>query len=148
MIVQKLEKLVKETLTKDIEVVFEHPENFEHGDYSSNVALILGHKTKQNPRELAEKIANSIKKIKEVEKVEVAGTGFLNFFLTKEYGLKEAEKIVIQKEKYGVGKQKKKVMVEFTDRNPFIEFHMGHLYSNAVWESSSRFFEATGARVK
>mgnify|MGYP001024963161 CR=1 FL=1 len=148
MIVEKLEKLIKKVLTQDVEVTFEHPENFEHGDYSSNVALVLGQQTKQNPRELAEKIAGSIEKVKEVERIEVAGAGFLNFFLAKEYLVKEAQKIVEQKEKYGLGAEKKKVMIEFTDPNPFKEFHIGHLYSNAAGESLSRLLVATGAEVK
>jgi len=130
MIVQKLEELIRKVLKEDVEVIFEHPENTEHGDYSCNVALLLGQKTKQNPKKLAEKIARSIENIKAVERIEVAGPGFLNFFLTREYLLKEVEKIVKQKEQYGSLKKKRKVMIEFTDPNPFKEFHIGHLYSN------------------
>ena len=148
MITRDLEKIVRKVLSEDVEIVFEHPENMEHGDYSCNVALLLAQKTKQNPKELAEKIAKSIEKTKDVARIEVAGPGFLNFFLAKEYFAKEAQEMVSKKEKYGVGKEKRKVMVEFTDPNPFKEFHIGHLYSNTVGESLSRLLEAQGAEVK
>jgi arginyl-tRNA synthetase len=149
MIVHKLQELVKKALKQDAKVSFEHPENPEHGDYSTNVALLLGQQTKENPRDIAEKLKESIKKSKSVSKIEVAGPGFVNFFLSQEYLLKELQEIVKQKEKYGKGKnQRKKIMVEFTDPNPFKEFHIGHLYSNIVGESLSRLLEATGARVK
>ena len=151
MIVEELKKVVQKALKQEAEVVFEHPENPEHGDYSTNVALALGQKTGQNPKELAEGILSKVKsqKSKIIDHIKVAGPGFLNFFLSQEYLFKELQKIVRQKEKYGKAKnQKKKVMVEFTDPNPFKEFHIGHLYSNIVGESLSRLFEATGAAVK
>ena len=80
MITKELERIVRNALTKDVEIVFEHPEKMEHGDYSCNIVLLLAQKTKQNPKKLAEKIAKSIEKTKEVERIEVAGPGFLNFF--------------------------------------------------------------------
>jgi len=161
MIVHELEKLVQGavqslkaegllSLAKETLVLFEHPENLEHGDYSTNVALILGQKLKQNPKEIAESIAMKLqsKKPKFLELVKAEGSGFVNFFLSQEYLLKEAQEILKQKEKYGHGKEKKKVMLEFTDPNPFKEFHIGHLYSNAVGESISLLLEAQGAKVK
>jgi len=162
MIVQELEKLVKSAVQslqtegllneiKDSLISFEHPENPEHGDYSCNVALVLGQQTKQNPRELAENIATKLqdKKPKFLDLVKVEGPGFINFFLKQEYLMKELQEVVKKKEKYGQGDaQKKKVMVEFTDPNPFKQFHIGHVNSNAIGESISRLFEATGAQVK
>jgi len=160
MIVHELEKLVQDAVKslqnevllneiKDSLVSFEHPENPEHGDYSTNVALALGQQLKQNPKEIAEKLRESMKATNNIEKIEIAGPGFINFFLKQEYLLQELQEIVKKKEKYGQGTaQKKKVMVEFTDPNPFKEFHIGHLYSNAVGESLSRLLEAQGNRVK
>ncbi|MBI2113067.1 MAG: arginine--tRNA ligase, partial [Candidatus Wildermuthbacteria bacterium] len=74
----------------------------------------------------------------------------INFFLSKEYFLTELEKIARQEDSYGRGSdwKGKKVIVEFTDPNPFKEFHIGHLYSNAVGESIARLFEWSGAKVK
>lgn len=149
MIQEKIRIILAEvTQEKPESIKLEHPEISEHGDYSSNVALVLGKKQGKNPREVAEGIVAKIKLPKEIEKVEIAGPGFINFFLSKEYFLEVLSSILKEKEKYGSGKNKKKVIVEFTDPNPFKQFHIGHLYDNAVGESLSRIFSATGATVK
>ncbi len=135
---------------KSEEIALEHPENPEHGDYSTNIALVLAKKLGKNPRDVAELIAKEITPVKNVEKIEVAGPGFINFFLSREYFFSALQDIQKKKDAYGKRSASKggKVMVEFTDPNPFKEFHIGHLYSNIVGESLSRLFEATGATVK
>ena len=161
MIVIELKNLVSKALqslktqghlsfTKEPLIFFEHPENLEHGDYSTNVALVLAKQLGKNPREVAESIIGKleIENWKFLDKVEVAGPGFVNFFLSKEYLLEELKRIAKEKDRYGAGKEKRKIIVEFTDPNPFKEFHIGHLYSNTAGESLCRLFEATGAVVK
>ena len=163
MIVHELEKIVSQAIqslkTQGVLnfakepplVVFEHPESSEHGDYSTNVALVLGQQLNQAPREIADLIHSKLKTSKHefLSKIKVEGPGFINFFLHQEYLFKELQEIAKKKEKYGQSTaQKKKVMVEFTDPNPFKEFHIGHLYSNTVGESLSRLLEAQGAQVK
>src|SRR3989344_2117808 len=157
MIVKQLEELVLgaakslgETSVK--KVAFERPQHSEHGDYSTNIALELGPLLKRAPREVAESMVlfmNSHKK-SSIEKIEVAGPGFINFFLSKEYLFSGLSEVLKKKEAYGKGSEwkGKKVMVEFTDLNPFKEFHIGHLYSNIVGESLCRLFEAQGADVR
>src|SRR3989344_3643544 len=133
-------------------VVLEHPANSEHGDYSTNIALVLAKKLNKDPREVAEEILSKVKsqKSKVFDSVQVAGPGFINFFLSHNYLMGEMGEVQKKKEKYGtsVSSKGKKVMVEFTDPNPFKEFHIGHLYSNIVGESLSRVFESQGALVK
>src|SRR3989344_3257532 len=133
-------------------VVLEHPANSEHGDYSTNIALVLAKKLNKDPREVAEEILSKVKsqKSKVFDSVQVAGPGFINFFLSQNYLMGEMGEGQKKKEKYGisVSSKGKKVMVEFTDPNPFKEFHIGHLYSNIVGESLSRVFESQGALVK
>ncbi len=141
---------------KTEEIALEHPESAEHGDYSTNVALVLAKKLSKNPHEVAEEIRSRILDTKyqilntSIEKVEVAGPGFINFFLSKEYFLSALQDVQRKKDAYGKNSisKGKRVLVEFTDPNPFKEFHIGHLYSNIVGESLSRLFEATGAAVK
>ncbi len=140
------------------EISLEHPESMEHGDYSTNVALILAKQLGKNPREIAESIVETInyklKTINFVEKIEVAGQGFINFFLSKEYLLQELKRIAgagarLRAAAGGASAWRgKKVVVEFTDPNPFKEFHVGHLYSNIVGEAISRLFEVLGAKVR
>jgi len=106
----------------------------------------------KNPRELAEQIASQINKAKPdwLAKTEVAGPGFLNFNLSDEFLISQIKDILTRGETYGEGDHAKglKTIVEYTDPNPFKEFHIGHLMSNAVGESISRIIAANGAEVK
>ena len=106
------------------------------------------------PRELAAALVGELVKDKElarvVARVEAAGPGFINFWLKQEYLIGQVYQVIKQGEKYGrtgVG-EGRKVMVEYTDPNPFKEFHIGHLYSNVVGESLARLAEANGYQVK
>ena len=86
---------------------------------------------------------------KVVGKIEVAGPGFINFWLKKDVLVDNLIQIDRLKEKYGNSSflKGKKIVLEFTDPNPFKEFHIGHVYTNTVGESLSRLFESTGAEV-
>lgn len=129
-------------------ILFEHPSDLSHGDYSTNVALILAKRSGKNPKDLAEEIVKYIEKPKEVEKIEVAGVGFINFYLTKEFfveSLKEASNKDFGKSHFNKGK---KIILEYTDPNPFKIFHIGHLMTNTIGESLSRLAEFSGAEVK
>ena len=134
---------------KNPAAVFEHPAELAHGDYSTNAALVHAKELKLKPREVAEKIVAILEKRipKEIEKVEVAGAGFINFYLSKEFFAEELKKVDSDfgKNKSLVGK---KVMVEYSDLNPFMEFHIGHLMSNAIGESIARLLEFQGAETR
>ncbi len=129
----------------------EHPEDLNHGDYSCNIAMILAKQVSQNPRELAEKIVAEIleRKPDEISKVEVAGPGFINFYLSTEFFVMQNKEILKEGEKFGLNKNLKgeKTVVEYTDPNPFKEFHIGHLVPNSIGESVSLILEASGAEI-
>ncbi len=158
MIREILEKSIQTTLKKlninitDVKITLEHPDELTHGDYSTNIAMVLAKQETQNPRVLAEKIVAEINKNlpKEVSKVEVAGPGFINFYLSDGYFIKSIAEILKEKEKFGANKNLKgqKTIIEYTDPNPFKEFHIGHLVPNSIGESVSRILEASGAKVK
>lgn len=135
-----------------VDFIVEHPSDLSHGDYSVNIAMVLAKKIGRNPKELAEEIARHVdtRCPQEIEKVEVAGPGFINFYLSKDFYGKSLEEIISSGENFGKnGKLKgEKVMVEYTDPNPFKEFHIGHLMSNAIGETVSRIVEWNGAEVK
>ncbi len=135
----------------DPKIILEHPEDISHGDYSCNIAMVLAKQVAQNPKQLAEKIVAEIleRKPTEIEKVEVAGPGFINFYLSDTYFINSIASVIKEGEEYGTNKKlkKEKTVVEFTDPNPFKEFHIGHLMSNAIGESISRIVEANGAKV-
>jgi arginyl-tRNA synthetase len=169
MITEQLRDLINKALfdlgLKEGEIPaynLEHPDIISQGDFATNVALVLSKQLKRAPgqiaKEIVEKINLELQKDKEskiVQKVEVAGPGFINFSLSAEYFSKEIQNILIKKEKYGQKQQNflskffggKKVIVEHTDPNPFKEFHIGHLMSNSIGESVSRLIEALGSKV-
>ena len=132
-------------------VILEHPADVNFGDYSTNVAMAYAKALGSNPRELAEKIKNEIEKEKltEIEKIEVAGAGFINFYLSHEFFVDSTKEILKQKDNWGKNDimAGKKVMVEYTDPNPFKPFHIGHLMTNAIGESVARIMEYSGAKT-
>jgi arginyl-tRNA synthetase len=141
MVRSDIEQAIKEVLSslgaKDVSFIVERPGQIEHGDYSTNAALVA----KMDPQELADKI--------HIDGVEVKVAGrFINFYLSPEI----LADVVKEANTEGWGKnnlyQGQRVLVEYTDPNPFKEFHIGHLMSNAIGESIARLFDAGGAEVK
>ncbi|OGG45129.1 arginine--tRNA ligase [Candidatus Kaiserbacteria bacterium RIFCSPHIGHO2_01_FULL_50_13] len=138
------------SLTKE-DVPLEHTADFAHGDYATGVALKYAKGAGMSPRELAEKVVAGLGAIDGVEKIEVAGAGFINFFLLPQALADSIERARADnaEEKWGANKINggKKIMVEYTDPNPFKEFHIGHLMSNAIGESLARLLEFSGTNV-
>jgi len=105
-------------------IILEHPKDVQFGDFSSNIAMLLGKQLGQNPKSLAEALASKLnerKEIKEVcSKIEIAGAGFINFYLNEEYLAKQLEDILNIKTAYGVLKadKVKKIHLEFISANP------------------------------
>ncbi len=130
-------------------IALEHPSDINFGDYSTNVAMAYAKQVGSNPRELAEKIKAEIEKEqpKEISKLEVAGAGFINFYLSHEFFAESVKEILKKKENWGKNEEVKgkKIMVEYTDPNPFKPFHIGHLMTNAIGESIARITEYSGA---
>ena len=133
-------------------VVLEHPADSSHGDFATNVALVYAKTLRKNPRELAEALSEALRKqwIEAVSAIEVAGPGFINFRLADSFYKRELETILKRKELYGNSNEwrGRKVLVEYTDPNPFKVFHIGHLMSNAIGESISRLIASQGAKVR
>lgn len=100
----------------------------QHGDFASNIALMLSKQAQRKPRELAELIIQAIPNSSQIKKVEIAGPGFINFFLAPEALFSVVSDIIAAGEKYGhknIG-QGKKVLVEFVSSNPTGPLHVGH----------------------
>ncbi|MFA5934205.1 MAG: arginine--tRNA ligase, partial [Candidatus Paceibacterota bacterium] len=155
MIAETLKKHIQQALSKSGvstgEILLEHPTELSHGDYSTNVALAYAKELKISPRDLAEKIKSEIENDmpKEVERVEIAGPGFINFFLSKEFFTDSINEIIEKGSEFGKNTKHrgKKILIEYTQPNPFKPFHIGHLMSNAIGESLSRIIESHGAKV-
>lgn len=143
-----LRKAGVEASTESVSI--EHPTDLSHGDYATGVALKYAKQAEISPREYAEKIVSNLGTIQGVEKIDIAGPGFINFTLSSSAiseALEGARKI---SDAWGKNDSQKgkEVMMEYTDPNPFKEFHIGHLVPNALGESSSRLFEYAGAEVE
>lgn len=128
----------------------EHPADFSHGDYASNVAMVAAKQLGQNPREVAENIKEKLEgQIEYVERIEVAGPGFLNFHLSRDFFTQEASRAYALGKDWGRGQSQleEEVLVEYTSPNLFKPLHIGNLVGNIIGESLTRLFEAEGANV-
>lgn len=134
------------------EIVLDHPSDLSFGDYSTNVAMILAKRSDQNPRDLAEKIKGKIllARNERIKDVQVAGPGFINFYLSEKFFFDNLSEILKKGDTYGQNKNlaSQKVLVEYTDPNPFKVFHIGHLMSNSIGEALSRIIEKSSADTK
>ncbi|MFO1462547.1 MAG: arginine--tRNA ligase [bacterium] len=132
------------------ELVLDEPKVKEHGDLSSNVALVLAKAAKLPPPKLAEQLAQSLRgETALFAKIEVKGPGFLNFFL-KPSAYQEslnslwADEHALQRIDVGRGLR---VLVEFVSANPTGPMHVGHGRNAVVGDCLARLLEATGHRV-
>ncbi|MDD5152608.1 MAG: arginine--tRNA ligase [Candidatus Pacebacteria bacterium] len=156
MITKKLETLIREALKKmgieSSEIKLERPEDASHGDYATNVALACAKTQKIAPKQFAEKLVAELLNAPHegIEKIEIAGPGFINFFFDDAYFSKSLEDALGAGDKWGTNAtlKNKKVLVEYTDPNILKEFHIGHLMSNTIGESIACIMETTGAEVK
>ena len=120
------------------------------GDFATNIALVLSKELKVKPRELAQKIIDLMPKDSGIiDKYEIAGPGFINFFLSPEVWRRNLDSIHDQKEKYGSSSELNgpRVLVEFVSANPTGPLHVGHGRGAAVGDSLVRLLRATGFRV-
>ena len=119
-------------------VLLETPRNKENGDYATNIAMQLTKIAKQPPRTIAEAIIENVdKESASIEKIEVAGPGFINITLKKDY-LQEVVKTVIEQgAEYGRSNAGKgeRIQVEFVSANPTGDLHLGHARGASVGDS-------------
>ena len=129
------------------DITIETTKNPLFGDYASNVAMKYCKIKQTNPRDLANKIIDVINK-DGIEKIEIAGPGFINFFLEKNALNQIVSKIINEDENYGRGeKQNKRVNVEFVSANPTGDLHLGHARIAAFGDSICRLYEFAGYDV-
>jgi len=157
---EALYKALREILQADdltIDTIqLEHPADFSHGDFASNIALSLYKKyTSQlsvkninSPLEFAEQIAERVH-AKEIEKVESVKPGFINISLSKDYIIEQMNIVIAKKDTYGRSDSKiaQNVMVEYAHPNTHKLFHIGHLRNICLGESICRLLNAVGITV-
>ena len=127
-------------------ITIERTRDRSHGDFASNIALIAAKQAGRNPRELAQLIVEQFPDLAEVEKLEIAGPGFINFTLVKDVHSQVIGTIKAAGDQYGqsdIGRQKK-VLVEFVSANPTGPLHVGHGRGAAYGDALVRLLKAAG----
>ena len=130
--------------------VIERARSREHGDFACNIAMLLAKPARAKPRELAEKLVAALPANALVEKVEIAGPGFINFYLAAGAYHAEVRQILDLGDAYGRSESGagKTVGVEFVSANPTGPLHVGHGRNAVIGDCLSRLFDATGWNVQ
>ena len=162
MAANKLESTLQNALSKAIieaglldaieasTINIEIPKDKSHGDYSSNIAMQLTRQLHRNPREIANAIVDALnKEDASIEKVEIAGPGFLNFYMKNDALTSIIKEVLKEGENYGQSDFGKgtKVDVEFVSANPTGDLHLGHAKGAAVGDSICRIMRKAGYDV-
>lgn len=150
----ELKQAIKEAVKKafDIEleennIVIETPKVKDHGDFSTNVAMQLTRQLRQNPKMIAEKIVANIES-ENVEKMDIAGPGFINFILSKGRFTKVIEEVLSKRENFGQQPSNGiKVNLEYVSANPTGSLHLGHARGAAWGDSCARIMKKAGYDV-
>ena len=139
-----LDQILDDSSTIDIHI--ERPKTLEHGDYSTNIALQLTKILKKNPREIAQLIIEKVGLDPSIDRLEIAGPGFINFYLSSAGKSSIINSIFSQSTNYGhnlTGKNQK-LQVEFVSANPTGPLHIGHGRGAAIGDSLARIMQANG----
>lgn len=133
----------------EINIVLERPKSAEHGDFSSNLAMVLAKSLRKNPRELATSLINALPQSEYIAKAEIAGAGFINFFLNAQSKQSVIGEILLQGTQFGRNNagENAKVQVEFVSANPTGPLHVGHGRGAAVGDCLARLLDANGWNV-
>lgn len=144
LLLQAAKTLVADTAS--INIILDRPKSADHGDFSCNLAMVLARPLRQNPRAIAEQLIQALPKNTQIEKVEVAGAGFINFYLADNTKHDIVKDILHAGEHYGHNQTGKgeKVQVEFVSANPTGPLHVGHGRGAAVGDCLSRLLAANG----
>ncbi|ERJ12558.1 arginine--tRNA ligase [Haloplasma contractile] len=135
---------------EDFEVVLEEPSNKENGDYSTNCAMQLAKVARKAPRKIAEEIVEKFNKENYfVYNIDIAGPGFINFYLNQTILTTIIKEVLNNEKTYGrsfFGKGEK-INIEFVSANPTGDLHLGHARGAAIGDTLSRILDAAGYDV-
>ena len=138
------------TAARDVGIEVENTRDAQHGDFASNLAMRLAKATRQNPRKLADALLRLLPPSAAVAKVEIAGAGFINFFLKENAYHEEIGRVLALESAYGRSNIGAGVplQVEFVSANPTGPLHVGHGRHAAFGASVANLLDAVGYRVQ
>lgn len=151
----KVKEIIKKAINNlydEAEFSVEHPADEKMGDYACNVAMVQAKKEGKNPKELANKIVEKLKldkelgKVVDLEKIEVAGPGFINFWIRDEY-LKLGMSVLQENQGGSVWMRGKRVLVDYSSPNIAKRFSVGHLRSTIIGQALFNLYKASDAKV-
>lgn len=150
---EKIKEIINNALKannieEESQIVIEIPKIKDHGDYSSNIALLLSKKLHQNPIVIAEQIKSQINS-EFVENIDIVTPGFINFKLNKNYLFENINTILNQSDKYGCNNigNHKKINLEYVSANPTGILHVGHARGATYGDNLSRILDFCGYDV-
>jgi len=135
---------------KNIELILEVPSNEDHGDFSTNAAMMLTKKLKRNPREIANEIIENLEYDESIiPKVEIAGPGFINFYFASDYVSKFVNQIINAGDSFGKSNkfEGKRANVEFVSANPTGPLTVGHGRNAVAGDTIANMLEWIGYKV-
>ena len=136
-------------ITKASQIEVFEPKNIEFGDWTSNICMKLAANSKDSPRQIAEKLIQNLNKVDWITKIEIAGAGFLNFYLASEQKFLFIQECLKQKEPFLIkGKAKKKILIEYVSSNPTGPIHIGHGRGAALGSALANLLSKAGCEVK
>ncbi|MCE5038513.1 arginine--tRNA ligase [Staphylococcus auricularis] len=155
---------VKETLVEEIkasiqqaqlaedipEIKIETPKDSSHGDFSTNIAMVLTKIAKRNPREIAQAIVDHLDASKaHVKQVDIAGPGFINFYLDHSYLTDIIPEAIEKGDQFGrvAERNGQKILLEYVSANPTGDLHIGHARNAAVGDTLANVLDAAGYDV-
>lgn len=141
--------LKAELVTEVPEIKIENPKDTKNGDYATNIAMVLTKLAKRNPREIAQAIVDNLDVQKaDVSKVDIAGPGFINFYMDNAYLTGIITEALTKKVDFGKGEPKdERILLEYVSANPTGSLHIGHARNAAVGDTLSNVLSAAGYDV-
>ncbi|AXV43105.1 MULTISPECIES: arginine--tRNA ligase [Staphylococcus] len=151
-LVEEIEASIKKAeLASDIpEIKIEIPKDVKNGDYSTNIAMVLTKIAKRNPREIAQAIVDHLDASKaHVKKVDIAGPGFINFYLDNQYLTDIIPEAIQKGDQFGKAEasKNKNILLEYVSANPTGDLHIGHARNAAVGDTLANILIAAGYHV-
>ncbi len=145
-IITNISAIIKKTFKVEVNVELEKPKDITNGTFSTNVAMKLTKELKKNPREIATLIINNYKRCEYIEKIEIAGPGFINFYMNEKY-LNMIVAAIDQNYGQHVKRNDNKYLVEYVSANPTGDLHLGHARGGAYGDALIRIMKKAGYDV-
>ncbi|NBK47817.1 arginine--tRNA ligase [Staphylococcus delphini] len=151
-LIQEIEKSIQQAnIVESIpEIKIEIPKDTKNGDYATNIAMVLTKLAKRNPREIAQLIVDHLDtEAAHVKKIDIAGPGFINFYLDSSYLNAVIDQALEQDTQFGRVAESKneKILVEYVSANPTGDLHIGHARNAAVGDTLCNILDAAGYDV-